>query len=290
MDLDFAAFLEEYVPVMPQSMQNGVLHRMTYSENLIKISLYVEFPILVPMQDIFSLEHELEVRLEIQAVRIYPHYDENCFTMAYFPDLVLFLKREMTVVNGFIDGAETAYHDGILEIHLKNGGYDILEKYHVADFFSHMLEQMFLKHISVQMHGTTSMPEEDFQAMLARAEATFAETNGTADSKNEWWHEWKNGNAEIYGEKCETTGGNRWNRAGQCCYDSRQRNSGYADFYTRSSGNTGTACDYHGRCVRNGGTRRSWREKDFDLSSDRWDVFCFGEGVRHNSEYRKISL
>lgn len=193
MDLDFAAFLEEYVPVMPQSMQNGVLHRMTYSENLTKISLYVEFPILVPMQDIFSLEHELEVRLEIQAVRIYPHYDENCFTMAYFPDLVLFLKREMTVVNGLIDGAETAYHDGILEIHLKNGGYDILEKYHVADFFSHMLEQMFLKHISVQMHGTTSMPEEDFQAMLAKAEATLpkqtvqqtAKTSGGTNGKTE---------------------------------------------------------------------------------------------------------
>ncbi|MCC8111505.1 MAG: PolC-type DNA polymerase III [Ruminococcus sp.] len=193
MDLDFAAFLEEYVPVMPQTMQNGVLHRMTYSENLTKISLYVEFPILVPMQDIFSLEHELEVRLEIQAVRIYPHYDENCFTMAYFPDLVLFLKREMTVVNGFIDGAETAYHDGILEIHLKNGGYDILEKYHVADFFSHMLEQMFLKHISVQMHGTTSMPEEDFKAMLAKAEATLpkqtvqqtAKTSGGTNGKTE---------------------------------------------------------------------------------------------------------
>lgn len=32
MDLNFAEFLEEYVPIMPESVQDGVLKRMTYSE------------------------------------------------------------------------------------------------------------------------------------------------------------------------------------------------------------------------------------------------------------------
>ena len=30
MDLNFAEFLEEYVPIMPESVQDGVLKRMTY--------------------------------------------------------------------------------------------------------------------------------------------------------------------------------------------------------------------------------------------------------------------
>ena len=41
MDLNFAEFLEEYVPIMPESVQDGVLKRMTYSENLTKISFYL---------------------------------------------------------------------------------------------------------------------------------------------------------------------------------------------------------------------------------------------------------
>ena len=106
MDLNFAAFLEDYIPVMPHSVQDGILKRMTYSENLTKISFYIAFPQLVPVQDLLALEHELEIRLEIHSVRLHPRYAPELFSMAYFADLVVFLKREMTVVNGFIDGAE----------------------------------------------------------------------------------------------------------------------------------------------------------------------------------------
>ena len=38
MDLNFAEFLEEYVPIMPESIKDGILNRLTYSENLTKIS------------------------------------------------------------------------------------------------------------------------------------------------------------------------------------------------------------------------------------------------------------
>ena len=36
MDLNFAEFLEEYVPIMPESIKDGILNRLTYSENLTK--------------------------------------------------------------------------------------------------------------------------------------------------------------------------------------------------------------------------------------------------------------
>ena len=63
MDLNFAEFLEEYVPIMPESIKDGILNRLTYSENLTKISFYITFPHLVPAQDLVALEHELEIRL-----------------------------------------------------------------------------------------------------------------------------------------------------------------------------------------------------------------------------------
>ena len=170
MDLNFAAFLEDYIPVMPHSVQDGILKRMTYSENLTKISFYIAFPQLVPVQDLLALEHELEIRLEIHSVRLHPRYAPELFSMAYFADLVVFLKREMTVVNGFIDGAEVQLEQDRLEIHLHNGGYDILEKYHVADFFSGIIEQMFNKKLHVVFIGDASVSEDAFQAMIAKAE------------------------------------------------------------------------------------------------------------------------
>ena len=65
MDLNFAAFLEDYIPVMPHSVQDGILKRMTYSENLTKISFYIAFPQLVPVQDLLALGEERESRGEI---------------------------------------------------------------------------------------------------------------------------------------------------------------------------------------------------------------------------------
>ena len=87
MELNFAAFLEEYVPVLPDSLQDGILQRMTYSENLTKISFYVHFPHLVLAQDLLALEHELEIRLEIHSVRLHPRFAPELFSLEYFADL-----------------------------------------------------------------------------------------------------------------------------------------------------------------------------------------------------------
>ena len=170
MELNFAAFLEEYVPVLPDSLQDGILQRMTYSENLTKISFYVHFPHLVLAQDLLALEHELEIRLEIHSVRLHPRFAPELFSLEYFADLVVFLKREMTVVNGFINDADVSMDEDTLHITLHNGGYDILEKYHVADYFSGMLEQMFSRRFHVVFHGAASVTEEEFQAIIDKAE------------------------------------------------------------------------------------------------------------------------
>lgn len=178
MELRFASFLEEYIPVLPESVQDGILHRMTYSENLTKISFYVTFPALVPVQDLIALEHELEIRLEIHAVRLHPRFAPELFSLGYFADLAVLLKREMSVVNGFIDGAEVTLTEDTLSIRLHNGGMDILEKYHVADYFSGMLEEMFSRRLRVVFEGTSSVTDDEFAAMIAEAEKALPKHEG----------------------------------------------------------------------------------------------------------------
>ncbi|MFR6588511.1 MAG: hypothetical protein ACLUSL_12545 [Ruminococcus sp.] len=60
------------------------------------------FPHLVLAQGfMLALEHELEIRLEIHSVRLPSPICTGLFSLECFADLVVFLKREMTVVNSF---------------------------------------------------------------------------------------------------------------------------------------------------------------------------------------------
>ncbi len=170
MELDFASFLKEYISELPASMQGSILRRMTYSENLTKISFYISFSQLVPAKAIMELEHELQDRLEVETVRLNPRFAPELFSLTYFSDLVAFLKREMSMVNGFIDGAEVELTDNQLTVQLQNGGYEIMEKYRVADHFSRMIQEMFSCNIRVNLKGAASVTEDAFAAMIAEAE------------------------------------------------------------------------------------------------------------------------
>ena len=50
--LRFSYFLDPYVTAFPDSMQDGMLYRLTYAENLTRLSFYVTFPHLVPAADV----------------------------------------------------------------------------------------------------------------------------------------------------------------------------------------------------------------------------------------------
>ena len=163
-------FFEEYHPQIPESMHDGMIHKLTYSDNLTRISFFVKFPQLIPATDVFTFEHHLEQLLQIETVRILPRYAEEAFDMAYFDDLLIFLKRELSVINGFLDGADVALDGDQLHITLKNGGYDILMQYHVPEKLRGLIERMFSKLVTVQLSGGNAVSEEEFQEMIHKAE------------------------------------------------------------------------------------------------------------------------
>ena len=120
--LRFSDFLDSYIQTMPDSMQDGMLYRLTYAENLTRLTFYVTFPQLVPANDLFSLEKTLQQALEIETVRIAPNYAATLCQTAYFPELLQLLKREQPVVNGFFDHAQIQQDGQNWTITLKNGG------------------------------------------------------------------------------------------------------------------------------------------------------------------------
>lgn len=166
-------FFEEYDPKIPESMHDGMIHKLTYSDNLTRISFYVSFPQLVPAADIFSFEHYMQQLLQIESVRILPEYSEYSFSLEYFSDILAFLKREISVINGFLDGAEVTLSENILYIVLKNGGYDILMQYHVPERMRDIINKMFSKLFTVELKGEKAVSEEEFKEMIHKTEESL---------------------------------------------------------------------------------------------------------------------
>lgn len=166
-------FFEEYDPKIPESMHDGMIHKLTYSDNLTRISFYVSFPQLVPAADIFSFEHHMQQLLQIESVRILPEYSEDSFSLEYFSDILAFLKREVSVINGFLDGAEVTLSENILYIVLKNGGYDILMQYHVPERMRDIINKMFSKLFTVELKGERAVSEEEFKEMIHKTEESL---------------------------------------------------------------------------------------------------------------------
>ena len=166
-------FFEEYDPNIPESMHDGMIHKLTYSDNLTRISFYVHFPKLVPAADVFSFEQHLEKLLRIESVRIMPRYTEESFTLEYFRDILIFLKRELSVINGFLDGADIVLKGNDIHITLKNGGYDILMQYRVPDRIRSIVSDMFSKLLNVRLEGGNSVSEEAFMEMKQKAEESL---------------------------------------------------------------------------------------------------------------------
>ncbi|MFR2342088.1 MAG: hypothetical protein ACLS6W_04660 [Ruminococcus sp.] len=55
------------------------------------------------------------------------------------------LKREQPVVNGFFDHAQIQQDGQNWTITLKNGGYEIVQRYHVAEQLQNLLQRLFFR-------------------------------------------------------------------------------------------------------------------------------------------------
>ena len=82
----------------------------------------------------------------------------------------------MTIVNGFFDGADVTLENSILHIQLKNGGYQILMRYHVTEYLQQLLNRLFQLSLQVKIDGEDEVPADDFAAMIQAAEQNIART------------------------------------------------------------------------------------------------------------------
>lgn len=107
-------------------------------------------------------------------IEIEPKFTEELLSVEYFEQLLLFLRRENVLVNGFFNNAKMELTDGVLEIQIENGGGDILEKTGFCPKFTALVNRLFGRKIEVKITGEKSLEKVKFEheeiAKVARQE------------------------------------------------------------------------------------------------------------------------
>ncbi len=166
-------FLSEYTVNIPEIVKNGSIYKITYSAKLTEITFYVKFDKLIPYSESVAFEKNLEHFFNLERINLRCSYLPELFSMVYYPDLISKLKRKLVVVNGFLDGADVKYGEGLLTIGLKNGGYDLLIKSNFGGEFSKLIYDEFGLDIKIKLEGELKVNAEEHEKKMVEIEASL---------------------------------------------------------------------------------------------------------------------
>lgn len=167
MGINLAEFLKEYTEI-PESTRSGDIFRLAYSEKMDRITFFALFESIVPAEDIFSFEKTVENALRIERIRLVCRYPEKLFSIDSCGEIIKLLKRDISVINGFMDNAGIYINGDNMSISLAYGGRDILEKYHFCQNFSKMIYSQFGLKINVALNGSEKVSSEEYNEMIEK--------------------------------------------------------------------------------------------------------------------------
>ncbi len=186
MEMNLGQFLNEYTSVIPDSIINGKIFKITHSEKFDSITISADFEHVVPFKDIVDFEKELRLAIKTESVRLKCRYSPELFSVSELPNLINILKRDISVLNGFLDGAEFSVNGDILNIRLMHGGLDILNDFHVSSELSNFIFNQFGVKLETVFDENNYNSEKEYEILSCKLESENppVETEPKRDTEN----------------------------------------------------------------------------------------------------------
>ena len=163
-------FMKQYLEEIPPSVQTGSIEEILYDEGKLQnVTFVTKFSSVVPFADIISFERMTAKALKIRNFRLDCRYDPALFTLESYPVAVEMLKRELPIINGFLNDAEVTLENDILDILIHNGGLEILNKFRFCQEFEKFTEKHFSKKITVNLQGDAVFTETQLNQTIQQA-------------------------------------------------------------------------------------------------------------------------
>lgn len=171
MNVNLAEFLKECCADIPESVRCGSIFKITYSDKLDSMTFFANYDKLVPSEDIFAFEKAAEEAIKIEKLRLQCRYPASVFGIDCYGELIKLLKRDISVVNGFLDDSETSLNGDSLDIKIVHGGLDILTKFDFCGSFSRLIYNLFGIKIKVLLNGEKAVSAETYDELMEKYES-----------------------------------------------------------------------------------------------------------------------
>jgi hypothetical protein len=95
----------EYIEDIPNSIGKGEIIKITHTEDLKRMTIYASFQNVQKTSYVIDFENSMRKSLGIDELSLMCRYAPNLLSEDYFPEITEKLKRIMSVVNGYLNGA-----------------------------------------------------------------------------------------------------------------------------------------------------------------------------------------
>lgn len=174
MELKLADFLADLAPELPAAALEGMLYRLTYTENRTEMTFHVRYDQVLDAETMFAFETALEHRLSLSRVTLACRYAPELFTLeTSYSSLISQLKRRMSVLNGFLDHAGVKREADKLAISLVHGGREILEQAGFCRALSMLIQEQYGLQLLVELSGEDAAPAAQHEELIAKVAAAI---------------------------------------------------------------------------------------------------------------------
>ena len=189
----------------PQSVSNGVITKLNIAAEARSVTLGVNFDGLVERNVLFEAENKIAKILQISTAIIMPHFPSELFTVDYFPQLYIAIKREIPSINGTLNNAEVKFEDNTLTINLLNGGKSLLDAKGFDKALKNKIAEEFDLHVNVAYSGTLEIEADssEYRDAIKSAEEQVQRENLAKAA--DFYREEAENSSEIKEKKFENT-------------------------------------------------------------------------------------
>lgn len=148
---------------LPSSVRDGVISSLQIDTKNRIITTEVAFPSLVERRMLYDLENHIASNkaLMVSKACIRPKFPSECFSVDYYPNLVLELKRRERSINGSLTDSTARLENDKLIVTLTHGGYDLLCARHVDRTLSKLIYEEFGLTLNIEFDGTLTIDSDN---------------------------------------------------------------------------------------------------------------------------------
>jgi DNA polymerase-3 subunit alpha (Gram-positive type) len=122
---------------------NGEITSFTVSKENRSLTVGIALENFVDVSVLDGAEKAVAEKMELDRVRLNPVFPKTAFDLGNIERMLDYVKKENATANGFFDGCEAEFEDGILTVFLKKGGSEVLKSQHVDTAISKKLYELF---------------------------------------------------------------------------------------------------------------------------------------------------